>query len=271
MSSWVLPVRERSVDLLAATAGVLVAGLALTICALQLSVALTTSSTFAALEAGLAVVAAGGALLAIVALRRRACRTQEAVEEAVAEERRRLARDLHDGLAQDLALIALHGDLMARERGAEHPLALAARRAIAASRGTIADLAAMDARTTAEALKRVAAELAQRHHVQVTVRADDTPIKGRERDALVRIAREAIVNAIQHGQAREVVVSLQVRDHQLVLSIDDDGRGIDKHADNQPGRGLGMPAMRERARLIGGHLVAKRREPGGTRIEVSVR
>ena len=160
---------------------------------------------------------------------------------------------------------------MARELGADHPLALAARRAIAATRGTIADLAAMDARTTAEALKRVAAELAQRHNVDVTVRADDVRIEGRERDALVRIAREAIVNAIQHGQAGEVVVSLRARGHQLVLSIDDDGRGIDSHAGTQPGRGFGMPAMRERAQLIGGRLVAKRRELGGTRIEVSVR
>ena len=126
--------------------------------------------------------------------------------------------------------------------------------------------------TTAEALKRVAAELAQRHNVHVTVRADDARIEGRERDALVRIAREAIVNAIQHGQAREVVVSLQARGHQL-RPVDRRRRARDRQAcaARQPGRGFGMPAMRERAQLIGGRLVAKRRELGGTRIEVSVR
>ena len=61
------------------------------------------------------------------------------------QERRRIARDLHDGLAQDLAFIAAHGDQIAREAGEEHPLAIAARRALALSRGAIADLSASDA------------------------------------------------------------------------------------------------------------------------------
>ncbi len=195
----------------------------------------------------------------------------DAVLHAVAHERLRLAHDLHDGLAQDLAFIAAHGDRLAEDLGAEHPVAIAARRALAATRETITDLAASDAASAGEALEQVAGELSRRHGVRVSVHADDTGITGPQREQLVRIAREAIVNATQHGQAKEIAVSLKAREDELVLRIDDDGAGIGAGHCDRADRGFGLRAMRQRAQILGGRLIARPGELGGTRIEVVVR
>lgn len=144
---------------------------------------------------------------------------------AAAEERRRIARDLHDGLAQDLAFIAAHDERIAREAGEDHPLAIAARRALAVSRGAIADLSASEAPSARSALPQVAAELEVRFGVPVSVEAEDIELSGDAREDVVRIAREAIVNAV-HGQARNIVVSLARSGKRLVLRVLDDGTGI---------------------------------------------
>src|SRR6201999_1458865 len=125
-------------------------------------------------------------------------RSQDQVaRDAVSAERLRIARDLHDGLAQDLAFIAAHSERLAREFGDDHPLAIAATRALAASRGQIVDLEASHASSTEAALREVASEISFRHGVNVSVMVDDGEHherSERERTELVRIAREAIAN-----------------------------------------------------------------------------
>ncbi len=219
-------------------------------------------------------VAAWAALLA-TAITLHSKSRQASAEAALQAERQRIARDLHDGLAQDLAFIASHGSRLAREYGAEHPLAIAANRALAASRGAMVDLAASTAPSTAAAIERVADELEARFGVQVHVGVDgnavnpDRDLAVPERDELVRIAREAIVNAVQHGRARHVTVELGSRRADVLLRVRDDGCGIGRHAtDPSFGRGFGVPAMRARAASLGGHLVARRRAGGGTEVTV---
>jgi signal transduction histidine kinase len=185
---------------------------------------------------------------------------------AAAEERRRIARDLHDGLAQDLAFIAAHGDRLAREAGEDHPLAIAARRALAVSRGAIADLSASEAPSARAALRQVAAELEVRFGVRVSVEAEDVELSGNAREDVVRIVREAIVNAV-HGQARNVVVSLARTGKRFVLRVLDDGAGIAAgELKARPGHGL--RAMQERATALGGGLTARPGARGGTELVV---
>jgi signal transduction histidine kinase len=212
----------------------------------------------------------GGLILAVALLtRRRVIRADTA--ELAARERRRLVRDLHDGMAQDLAFIAAHGERLAAELGPDHPLVIAARRALATCRGAIVDLSAASASSAGDALRQVADELSSRHHVRIVVEADEQDdLSQNEREELVRIAREAIVNAVEHGGARTVVASLKTHGRHLSLHVSDDGCGIEPRASSDVSRGLGLRTMGERAATLGGQLTVKRRPEGGTRIELVV-
>ena len=191
---------------------------------------------------------------------------------ALNEERTRLARDLHDGLAQDLAFIASCAQGLEPDLGPQHPLVTAARRALDASRGLMADLAARSAPTTGAALQLVADELAGRFGVRVDVSV--TALSGEpdlgppEREEVVMIAREAIVNAITHGHAQRIDVSLDLDGTGPLLLVSDDGGGVTSGPPR--GGGFGLPAMRARAASLGGRLVLRQGARGGTELEVRV-
>ena len=211
-----------------------------------------------------------GAALILAALVRQESELRRAVaRSAVMDERRRLARDLHDGLAQDLAFIVAHGDRLARDAGREHPVAIAARRALTISRGAMADLSAADAPSTGEALRQVADELSARFEINVDVEVEEVSVSAVEREDVVRIAREAVVNAARHGAARNVSVSLGPEAERFVLRVRDDGCGM--RADQQTAHaGFGLLSMSERAAALGGPLISRKRVEGGTELEVPV-
>jgi signal transduction histidine kinase len=138
----------------------------------------------------------------------------------------------------------------------------------------IVDLAARSTPTTATALRLVAAELELRFCVQVhvTVVADTGQGGPREpapaeREQLVRIAREAITNAVQHGGAKHVQVVLDCQASDQLLLVSDDGSGITQSALTAKG-GFGLPAMQARAASLGGRLRTQPGADGGTRLEV---
>jgi two-component system, LuxR family, sensor kinase FixL len=83
-------------------------------------------------------------------------------------------------------------------------------------------------------------------------------------DHLYRIAQEAVTNAVRHAEAKKIRVSLQTDDHEWVLSVDDDGKGLP--ADPKKSGGIGHRIMRYRSDLIGGRLEISARKEGGTRI-----
>lgn len=192
---------------------------------------------------------------------------------AISFERERIARDLHDGLAQDLACIATQSQRLGVRLGPDHPLLIATRHALAASRGAITDLGASAAPSTEAALRLIADELEHRYSLQVRVRIEPENALSGERDLeppsrehVIRIAREAIVNAAVHGMARRVDVVLQRREGDLLLRVSDDGRGI---ADSRQ-HGFGLRTMHARAASLGGRLTAHRRADGGTELELHI-
>lgn len=192
---------------------------------------------------------------------------------AVIGERQRIARDLHDGVAQDLAFIVQRLRHLA-ERDATTPaigrLVFAAERALDESRHAVAALTSAGDRPLGEALAATAREAGEREgSIVETVLPADITVPPRAQDELLRVVREAVINAARHGAARRIRVELRDAPH-FCLEVTDDGRGFDPEAAlAAPGR-LGLASMRGRVEAIGGELTIAS-EPGrGTRIQVTL-
>lgn len=211
------------------------------------------------------------ALLLIVAVRGEVqARTQVAKAAALAE-RQRVARDLHDGLAQDLAFIAAHGRSFAAEMGDEHPIVIAAKRALAISRGAISELSNPEAATISEALDAMAHDLQDRLEIGIAIDAHlDADVAPNTREDLTRIAREAIANAVRHGGAQNILVSLKRANNGLTLRVVDDGCGICGKDGTRLREGFGLRSMRERTAALGGRLTVDQAGHGGTELEVII-
>jgi signal transduction histidine kinase len=192
---------------------------------------------------------------------------------AVLDERQRIARDIHDGVAQDLAFILQHGRRLLGQPGTPQgltALVTAAERALDECRHAIASLTRSGDEPLVEALTLTAVETAGREGVLVETHIqDDAVVPAATQEALLRVTREAIINAVRHGHAGRVKVGLRC-DPDLRLEVVDDGSGFDVQAAmSAPGR-MGLRSMQTRIRAIGGELVIES-EPGrGTRVEVSL-
>jgi signal transduction histidine kinase len=210
------------------------------------------------------------ALLAAVAA---AAFTRRAVRRAVAEERRRIARDLHDGLAQELAYIAAHAPRLAARSGdpAAGRLAEAAACALDESRLAIASLAYERGEALGPALARAAERIASRAGgvVRLDLQAG-VEVEHAVRRDLLRIVMEATTNAVRHGGASEVLLSL-TGGEAVVLRIADDGVGFEPDGVAASlCSGFGLTSMQERAEHAGGRLCV-RSDPGhGTVVEVRI-
>ncbi|HET7488447.1 MAG TPA: sensor histidine kinase [Acidimicrobiales bacterium] len=207
-----------------------------------------------------------GAALEIDAYRRGQTRL------AVLEERRRIARDLHDGLVQDLSFIRSQTAAMAE--GAEIPemaahVAAAADRAVQESRRALDALTGVAPGPLVDTLRVAATEVADRTGAAVRVTAEGMvpPLAADVVRELSLVVREATSNAVGHGKASTVHLRVLLKAGRLRLVVADDGTGFDTAA---RGSGFGLRSMRERAEALGGRF-AVRSEPGsGTEVEVSI-
>ena len=186
-----------------------------------------------------------------------AAHSKRFVQLASAEERRRLAQDLHDGLAQDLLYIVVQARALAErhpDAEAVRGLVSASERALDESRGALGTLTYAADEPLARVLGSSVREVAHRAGAEASVRVDGElePSAG-VRDAVLRIAREATCNAARHGCASHVLVTLRAGDP-LRLTVTDNGSGFDVEAALRDGRGFGLESMRERARMLGGTL-----------------
>jgi signal transduction histidine kinase len=192
---------------------------------------------------------------------------------AVLDERQRIARDIHDGVAQDLAFILQQGRRLVSEPGAPRrlpALVTAAERALDECRHAIAALARSGDEPLAEALTLTAVETAGREGAEIETRIDgDVAVTAVIQEALLRVTREAIINAVRHGRAG--VVKVELRSTPLLqLAVTDDGKGFDvESAMSAPGR-MGLRGMQARIRGIGGELAIHSRPGHGTRVLVTL-
>jgi signal transduction histidine kinase len=193
---------------------------------------------------------------------------------AVADERRRIGRELHDGMAQDLAFIVTQAKALARPPGSPAALqyiAAAAQRALDEARIAIGILARPADEPLADALERTAREAASREGVEVEViSAAEVCVPPETHQALERVVREAVINAVRHGGARTVTLQL-TEDPELRLRVADDGTGfvLAPTRDAQAGR-FGLRSMRERVDAIGGELQIHSTAGEGTEVLVIV-
>ena len=193
----------------------------------------------------------------------------------VLEERQRIARDLHDGLAQELACVArnldaLDGPGQLPDGRAAETLGLlraAVHRAQAESRRAVGALAAAPGAPVEVLLAQAAVEVSQR--LQLELRLDlacGLEVPAARRDALVRIATEAITNVARHSGASEVHLALERDGPHLRLRVTDRGRGFDPAV---AGDGFGLTSMRQRARTAGGELRISSAAGTGSEVEAA--
>ena len=204
---------------------------------------------------------------------------EDSRELALVEERSRLARELHDAMSQSLFSLHLAAETASRLL-ADDPAAAADQLAVVR---TLAGQVARELRTTVEGLRPADLErdgLAAVLRAQVTVagRAHGVPVDldlGELPDLdpvvehqVLRIAQEAVTNALRHARAGRVQVSLDRDAAMVVLRVVDDGRGFDPDARTHRSRRLGLTSMQERAASLGGTLAITSSPGAGTAVEV---
>jgi signal transduction histidine kinase len=211
-------------------------------------------------------VVAWGVLLAGVVGEMR-IRLRQRQQAAIEGERRRLARELHDGVAQELAFIRRRATRLAELPGGAE-ITEAVDRALEDSRRAIEALVPPAHEPLHVALERLGARLATECglEVQVNVRVA-TNVRNEVRAELVRIISEAVRNAANHGGARHVRVDLT--GVPLAVRIIDDGNGFRDGANSGLGvAGYGLIAMRERAEQVGGQFSLESVRGAGTLVQV---
>lgn len=187
---------------------------------------------------------------------------------AVLEDRRRVARELHDGLVQEVAYIRAEtrtADPDARER-----IVAACDRALDEARAAVDALGRASDEPLGASLHRAARQVAERYDARLDVDLDHAVTADEEqRHALIRIAREAVSNAIRHGSAGCVRVRLLADAGERRLVVEDDGHGFDPAAVAERSTGFGLTSMRERARALPGRLQIDSAPGEGTRVWVT--
>jgi two-component system NarL family sensor kinase len=206
------------------------------------------------------------------------------------DERNRLARELHDTLAQGLTAIALQlesADCMLDEdsdcEGDRERVQRVVRKALALTRAnleetrrSVQDLRAapLDGRSLADALAALAGSSTGSHDGQPDVEVtfvmvgESRPLPVRIENGVFRMAQEAVANALRHSGARHITIRLETVPHRLRLLVEDDGRGFDSNT-VEPGH-YGLVGMNERAKLLGGRLRLHSCDESGTSVDVTI-
>ncbi|MFI1044091.1 GAF domain-containing sensor histidine kinase [Streptomyces hygroscopicus] len=202
-------------------------------------------------------------------------------ELTIAGERARLAHELHDAVSQKLfslrltaqAATALVDRDPARAKDELQQIALLAAEAADELRSAVVELrpAALDEDGLVATLRTQVQVLDRAHSARVTFASQGVrALPAAQEEALLRVAQEALHNALRHADARQVDVTLTRHGQGARLRVVDDGRGFDPSAVRRAGRHLGLVSMRDRAGGVGGGLTVESAPGKGTAIEMEV-
>ncbi|HEY6361315.1 MAG TPA: GAF domain-containing sensor histidine kinase [Vicinamibacterales bacterium] len=203
---------------------------------------------------------------------------EQSIQHARADERSRIARDVHDTLAQEFTAIALHIEAALTRLGQRDRARLSleralevARQGVDETRRSIATLRAspLENRPLVEALGVLSRRFMADTGVRVRMEISD--VGGLPTDVefeVYRIASEALTNAGKHAGARDVSLRLERRRGRLRLTVADAGRGF--HLRGARARGFGLVGIEDRARSVGGRATIRSAPGRGTTITVTV-
>ena len=206
-------------------------------------------------------------------------------EEAIAEERRRIAREIHDGLAQDLAVMNMKASVWSL-LGRSHPERMAGeiaflqktlKKSIEEVRRCIFALRPVELEALGffEAIRRFAKDFGGHHQLSVSleITGNETDLPARLEPALFRIIQETLNNVHKHASARTVRVNLKISGRSTIkLTVADDGGGFDTSTLPSVFRDghLGIGQMQERISRLGGAFQIRSGHGAGTTIEVDL-
>jgi signal transduction histidine kinase len=202
---------------------------------------------------------------------------------AVLAERTRIAREIHDNLAQEMSGISVQLEVVARTMppGADAAMTYLdrarrqVRHGIAEARRYVWELRSptLENNDLPTALAETARRLTNETAIQAQVEVNGTfrPLAQLVEDNLLRIGQEAMINAVKHAQAQRIFVNLVFDARRVQLIVRDDGRGFDNQvAGNGRAGHFGLIGMQERAEQIGGTLSIHSSEGSGTEIVADV-
>ena len=202
------------------------------------------------------------------------------------DERQRPAREIHDTLAQGFTSIVTQLEAADQNMPDTPELETARRfigRALATARESLSEsrrfvwalrTEPLERETLAQALRRVAqreeAEAGIQIHVEIS--GDEHPLPSAYEVTLLRASQEALANVRKHASARHVDLTLTYMDDQVILDVQDDGRGFDPAAPqpNEEAGGFGLIGIRERAEQLGGSLIVESAPGEGSTLVVSL-
>lgn len=188
-------------------------------------------------------------------------------EVAVLEDRRRLARELHDGVVQELGYIKSESYTIPPDVPARDHVLAACDRALDEARGAVHALGSTADEPLGATLGRTAAELSRRYGVLLHCELDGgVEVTEEQRHALARITREAISNAVRHGAATDVWVRLTRVGEGWELRVEDNGLGFDPLEVSS--HGYGLISMAERARALPGSFLLESAPGAGSAVKV---
>ena len=199
-----------------------------------------------------------------------------------AEERNRLAREIHDTLAQGLTAISLQletadalmeaGSIQTQAHAAIKQALSLTRSNLEEARRSVLDLRAapLEGRTLTDALCMLADTIGEKYnlHIDCDMVGGNRPLPTRIETGLFRIAQEALTNVARHARAKHASLQLITAPKEAHMIVEDDGQGFDPQ--NIPEGRFGLVGLNERVHLMGGKLELRSKQNGGTRISVRI-
>ena len=217
---------------------------------------------------------------ALAETHRTLCRLVQQQDQVREAERKRIARDIHDDLGQNLLALKIELSLLHGRTRGTYPLLndMVCRMlgnldlSIKSLRGVINDLRpALLEDGLRSAMEWQLSEFSRLNGIRHVLEADPEAFRdlpGKEVDAtLFRILQESLSNVVRHAQASEVRVALRRKGDQLALTVEDNGLGMVEEAAH---RGCGLSGIGERVKVLGGHFTIASQAGAGTRLSLTI-